>query len=257
MREIRRLRVLGVPVDAVDMEAALGFVDARIHAGGNGNCILAVNPEKTSAVRRDRALQEFFEQAGLLIPDGIGVVLAARLLHGVHFRRLAGADLMERLCQHAATNGYRLFVYGATEDVNREAVAELERRHSGLQIIGRSHGYVSADQMEGLVDQINASGADILFVGLGSPRQEHWMRQYGPRVAVKVCLGIGGSLDTVVGKVKRAPRAFRRLGLEWLYRLGRQPSRVRRQMVLPLFAWLVLRDKLFGTRCQASQENER
>ena len=97
MQEIRRLRVLGVPVDAVDMEAALGFVDARIEGAGNGKCILAVNPEKTFAVKRDRALAQFFEQAGLLIPDGIGVVLAARLLYGVRLRRLAGADLMEGL----------------------------------------------------------------------------------------------------------------------------------------------------------------
>jgi N-acetylglucosaminyldiphosphoundecaprenol N-acetyl-beta-D-mannosaminyltransferase len=216
-----------------------------------------VNPEKTFAVKRDHALEQFFEQAGLLIPDGIGVVLAARLLHGVRLSRLAGADLMERLCQHAAGSGYRLFVYGAAEEVNRAAVAELERRYPALQIVGRSHGYIPDDQTEGLVDQINASGADILFVGLGSPRQEHWMRQYGPRVACKVCLGVGGSLDTVVGKVKRAPRLFRRLGLEWLYRLGRQPSRVRRQMVLPLFVGLVLRDKLFGTPCQTGRGNHR
>lgn len=247
MKEIKRVRVLNTPVDVVEMEAALEFVDFKVRAGESGNYIVAMNPEKTFAVKRDRSLGDFLDSASLLLPDGIGIVLASRFLHGERMGRLAGADLMEAICEDSASKGHRVFVYGSSEEVNRGAVAELRRRYPGIQIVGRSHGYLARDAMDDLIAEINDSGADILMIGLGSPRQEHWMREYGPRVTARVCLGIGGSLDTIVGRVKRAPRFLQRTGLEWLYRLVREPRRARRQAVLPIFVWSVLQEKLYGT----------
>jgi len=246
MVNIQRIHVLDAPVDVIDMDAALEFVADSVSARKPGKYVLAMNPEKMFSLRRDRELSKFFDDAALLLPDGVGVVLAARFLHGARIGRVPGADLMQEICRHAAGKGYRIFIYGATEEVSRAAALEMERRYPGIQIVGRSNGYVRADKMEELVDEVNDSEADILFVALGSPRQENWMRQYGPGLKVPVCLGIGGTLDTIVGKVKRAPKLLQRLGLEWMYRLACQPGRIRRQACLPLFAWQVLRERLRG-----------
>ena len=248
MVDIQRIRVLDAPVDVINMETALAFVDDTVAARKPGNYVLAMDPEKTFALRRDRQLGDFFEDAALLLPDGIGVVLAARFLHGARIGRVPGADFMQEICRHASEKGYRVFIYGATEEVNVASVAKLKQRYPGLQIAGRANGYVSSDAMEALVDEINDSEADILFVALGSPRQENWMRDNGPGLKVPLCLGIGGTLDTIVGKVRRAPKIFQRLGLEWFYRLICQPSRIGRQRALPLFALQVAWQKLSARR---------
>jgi N-acetylglucosaminyldiphosphoundecaprenol N-acetyl-beta-D-mannosaminyltransferase len=225
------------------MRTAIQFVDSKVAEGGAAGYVVAINPEKTFALRQNEELRDFVENASLLIPDGIGVVLAARFLHGAQIGRVPGADLTQEICRHSAEKGHRVFLYGASEEVNRDAVAELRRRFPGIRIAGRANGYVQQEDMENLVDQINDSQADILFVALGSPRQEAWMRKYGPGLKVKLCLGIGGTLDTIVGKVRRAPRIVQRLGLEWLFRLVCQPSRIARQSVLPKFAFEVLAEK--------------
>jgi N-acetylglucosaminyldiphosphoundecaprenol N-acetyl-beta-D-mannosaminyltransferase len=241
---ILRVQVLGIPVDCLDMQQALAAVDTMVAAESPGNYLVAINPEKIIAARRDPHLAELIKHAAILIPDGIGVVMACRFLHHVRVRRVPGADLMQRICQDSVQKRQRIFLYGAKEEINRQAVAKLERVYPGIQIVGRSHGYVCADEMPQLVDKINSSQADIVFVALGSPRQEEWMRQFGPKLNARICMGIGGTLDTIVGNVKRAPVVFQRLGLEWLYRLICQPSRIRRQLVLPVFAWLVFEQKI-------------
>ena len=237
--------MLGVPVDVVDMITALDFVHNYVNTPKNPpGFILAVNPEKVMCIRKDRKLKIFFEKATLLIPDGIGVVKALHLFGHKNAGRVTGADLMQNICRQAPRENYRIFVYGAAEDVNRDACAELERRNPGIQIVGRSNGYVKAEEMEFLVEQINQSGADILFIALGSPAQERWLEQHASKLTtVKICQGIGGTLDTIVGKVKRAPLGWQKLGLEWLYRLVKQPKRIGRQLNLFYFVLLVLREK--------------
>jgi len=121
----------------------------------------------------------------------------------------------------------------------------LKERHGGLNIVGRSHGYVSEQDMAALVEKINASGAEILFLALGSPKQEKWLAAHKDALnTVKVCQGIGGTLDTIAGKVKRAPKIWCRCSAEWLYRLLSEPSRIKRQKVLPVFAMMVVLAKL-------------
>lgn len=238
-----RLSILDTPVDVVDMAGALDFVDHYVANAEKPGYILAINPEKVYALRENTFLQDFFRNASLLIPDGIGMVCAMRLLAGKKVSRVPGADLMQNICARSAENRYRIFIYGATEEVNCGAVEVLRRRYPGINIVGRSNGYVNPEEMADLVEQINGTGVDILFVALGSPRQEFWIHEHLPTLKIKVVQGIGGTLDTLTGHVKRAPIFFQTLGLEWLYRLISQPSRASRQKHLPLFVWSVLKAK--------------
>jgi N-acetylglucosaminyldiphosphoundecaprenol N-acetyl-beta-D-mannosaminyltransferase len=191
-----------------------------------------------------------FRHADLLVPDGIGIVLAARILHKADLERVPGCELMQNICALSAEKGYKLFIYGGKEGVNKKAVEILRLRHPSISIVGRSHGYVPQEEMGGLIDKINASGAQILFVALGSPAQEKWISTHKDELHyIRVCQGIGGTLDVIAGNVKRAPEIYCRLGLEWLYRLMDDPKRAGRQKVLPLFAWRVFRERFFHS-CQ-------
>ena len=243
MKHPDRFWVLGAPIDAVNMDSALRFVDCHIAEGTKAGVVLAMNPEKVYSLRRDPLLNRFFSEATLLLPDGIGMVLALRFLNGKKIGRVPGADLMQSLCARSPVTGHRIFIFGASEEVNRGAVEELERRHPGIRIVGRANGYLPKEKMGELVKRINASGADILFVALGSPRQEMWVQEYLPYLNIKIVQGIGGTLDTITGRVKRAPKLFQDIGLEWFYRLLSQPTRIIRQKSLPRFAWEVIRAK--------------
>jgi N-acetylglucosaminyldiphosphoundecaprenol N-acetyl-beta-D-mannosaminyltransferase len=240
-----RLPILDVWVDPVTMDQALAYVRKVVEKGVRVHSIFAVNPEKNFSVPKDRELYETFRTADLLIPDGIGVVLAAKVLHGAELSRVPGVEMMENICRLAAAEGYPIFIYGSKEEVNHKAAGELVRRYPELRIAGRSNGYVKEEEMESLVADINASGAKILFLALGSPKQERWYATYRNKLEnVRIVQGIGGTLDTIAGNVRRAPEIWCRLSLEWLYRLLSEPSRIRRQKVLPVFAAKVLLAKL-------------
>ncbi|NWF75470.1 MAG: WecB/TagA/CpsF family glycosyltransferase [Nitrospirae bacterium] len=244
MKGIERKNILGVPVDLIDMEGAIRHINDLIAGNSRNNYIFAINAEKVMALQKDSFLRQMAENASLLIPDGIGAVLALKLLYGKRAKRVPGVDLMHNICREAAEKGYKIFIYGAKEEINKKSVEKLHELYDGIKIVGRSHGYVTSDKMDYLLRQINESGADILFIALGSPKQEKWIQEYLPKLNVKVCQGIGGTLDTIVGIVKRAPESFQRLGLEWFYRLLKEPKRIRRQLVLPLFILKVLREKM-------------
>lgn len=234
-----RIDILGVPVDAVDMAGALDFLCEQVERGAGCATVFAVNPEKVMRARKDAALRDLLASATLLIPDGIGVVLAARWLGLGRLGRVPGSELMPNLCERAAARGYSVFLYGARPVVNEAAAAALQRRYPGLKIAGRQDGYLTEAEMLALVSAINASGADILFVALGSPRQEAWMHANAAALEVKVAQGVGGTFDVVAGHVNRAPPLFLALNLEWLYRLLREPRRAWRQWALVEFAALV------------------
>lgn len=240
-----RLKILNVWVDPVDMGGALKRVERFIEEGDRPHSVFAVNPEKNFSVPRDPHLHKVFSEADLLIPDGIGVVMAARILYRVHLARVPGVEMMEEICRLSARKKYKVFIYGAKEEVSAKAAAELQRRYPSLEIAGRANGYVSQEEMPALIERINDSGAQVLFLALGSPRQENWFASNAAKLhTVRVCQGIGGTLDTIAGTVKRAPQFWCRLNLEWLYRLMSEPKRIARQKVLPVFAYMVLRRKL-------------
>lgn len=244
-QHMNRLKILNVWVDPVDMNGALERVERFVEEGDRPHSVFAVNPEKNFSVPRDPQLHKVFKDADLLIPDGIGVVMAARLLYRVKLARVPGVEMMDEICRLSARKGYRVFIYGAKEEVSAKSVAELQKRYPSLEVAGRANGYVSPAEMPGLIDRINESGAQVLFLALGSPRQENWFAANAHQLhTVRVCQGIGGTLDTIAGTVKRAPRFWCRMNLEWLYRLLSEPKRIARQKVLPIFAYRVFRERL-------------
>ncbi len=236
-----RLKILNIWVDAVTRETAIEKVRSFLLRGDRPHTILASNPEKNFSVPADPVLYRVFERADLLLPDGIGMVFAARCLHGVRLKRVPGSEFIFDICRLARAEDRGVFVYGATEAVNAAACRKLTQRFAGLRIAGRSNGYVPSSEMDGLIDAINRSQAEILFVALGSPRQEKWLAEHAGRLTrVKVCQGVGGTLDTIAGTVKRAPRIWCDYNLEWLYRLLKEPKRIQRQKLLPVFAFKLL-----------------
>ena len=244
MSSPRRVTVLGVPVDCVDMDRALSAVEDMVRAS-LPRTILAVNPEKVMKAQHDPVLSRALHAAGLLIPDGIGVVYAVRLLWGERIGRVPGSELMPAICALAARQGYKVFLFGASRDVNEQSVAKLQQRYPGIPIVGYQDGFVADADMPKLVEAINVSGAQILFVALGSPKQELWMEKYLPSLHhIRVCQGVGGTFDVIAGRVRRAPALFRRANLEWFYRLITDPKRALRQVALPRFTLAVFRAKL-------------
>jgi N-acetylglucosaminyldiphosphoundecaprenol N-acetyl-beta-D-mannosaminyltransferase len=240
-----RIKILGAPLDCVDMDQSLREVEAMIE-GDRAQTVIAVNPEKVVRAQKDSALMHRLQNAGLLIPDGIGVVYAARILHRKQINRVPGSELMPAICDLAARKGFKVFLFGASPEVNEETVKVLRQKYPGIQIAGHQHGYLEEKDMPTLLNNINASQADVLFIALGSPKQELWMERYLDQLNVKVCQGVGGTFDVIAGKVKRAPSLFLKLNMEWLYRLLSNPRRLSRQGALPKFACQVLRAKIAG-----------
>jgi len=238
-----RIDILGVPVDHVNMDQAVAVVDEMI-TGERAQSIIAVNPEKIMKCRQDPGLMKQLRSAGLLVPDGIGVVVAARIFGLARMKRVPGSELMPAICELAVNKGYRIFLFGADPEVNEKTRVILLRRYPGIRIVGNRDGYLQDSDMAALVSEINASGADILFLALGSPRQELWMQKYLADTGVKVCQGVGGTFDVIAGKVRRAPAAFRNLHLEWFYRLMSNPRRILRQTALPRFLAAVMKQRL-------------
>lgn len=233
-------RFLGVPVDAVDEGAVLAAAQRAVKTGSR-LLIVAINPEKVMRAERDPELREFIARADLRIADGVGLVLASRLRGGAITSRVTGIDLMQRLCALATSEGLRVFLLGARPEVVRDAAEELGRRFPGIIIAGTHDGYFASEDAQRVAEAVRASGAQMLFVAMGSPSQERFLRDYGERTGASVLMGVGGSLDVLAGRVPRAPGSMRRLGLEWLYRLYREPWRFRRMLVLPVFLLRSLR----------------
>lgn len=237
---IERTSVLGVPVDALTMATALERAVELAKDRTTPSYVVAINPEKTFAIRQSAELAQFVQNAALALPDGVGVVWASRLLNGRKIERVPGADLAEAVCARSGVEGLNLFFYGAKEESSVAAVAELRRRYPDVRIVGRRNGYVKIEEMDALAQEIADSNADVLLVALGSPRQERWIREYAARTKVGLCLGVGGTLDTFAGTVKRAPLSWQKMNLEWLYRLLKQPSRLWRCRLLAYYAAEVL-----------------
>jgi N-acetylglucosaminyldiphosphoundecaprenol N-acetyl-beta-D-mannosaminyltransferase len=210
----------------------------RIRSRKSTFCV-AINPEKIYRARQDPELAGILEQADLRICDGVGVSLAARLLHKTHLPRCTGIDLFLTMVGLAAEEGWKVFLLGASPDSSQKARIVLASAFPGLRIAGSQHGFF--DDSAAVVKRINDSGADLLFVAMGSPRQEYWISEHRPQLKPCFLMGVGGSLDVVSGAAQRAPDILRKTGLEWLYRLLLQPTRIRRQASLPGFAVKVLR----------------
>ncbi len=239
-----RIKILNVWIDPIDEEESIKIVEGFLDKGEKLHTVFAINPEKNFSAPSDPLLYETIKRADLLLPDGIGMVIAARILYGIKISRVAGFETMNNICRLASRKGTGIFLYGAKEDVNSITAEKLPEMYPGLNISGRSSGFVREEDMLNLISQINDSGAEILFLALGSPRQEKWLSAHRELLKnIKVCQGVGGSFDVIAGKVKRSPDIWIKYNVEWLYRLLAEPKRIKRQKMLPVFAFLVVIEK--------------
>ncbi|MDO5102938.1 MAG: WecB/TagA/CpsF family glycosyltransferase [Lautropia sp.] len=226
--------------------------------------VFAMNPEKSVQSWHDPKIRALLQKANILIPDGIGTAIASLVLNGVRMHRVPGSDLMPALCERAEREGLSIYVYGASPESNAGALETIRRRWPKLRIAGSSHGFMAPGtvaDLERLDDpeladsvpaRIKAARPDIVFVGLGSPRQEQWMAEIGSHLPVGLFQGVGGTIDVLSGTALRAPAFYRKIGLEWLYRLVRQPHRWRRQLALPKFMGLLIKERLLPSGSKRS-----
>lgn len=230
------ISILGIPVHAVTMADTLALVEQymgepRVHQ------IATVNPEFVMAAQGDPAFRQVLRTADLCIPDGVGMLYAARRKGLTLPERVPGSELVYALAEQAATCGWPLFLLGAAPGVAEKAAAVFIERFPDLRIAGTYAGSPAIEENDALLRLINDSGAKLLFVAYGAPKQDKWIeRNRANLTSVRVAVGVGGSLDFVTGRAVRAPRWMQQVGLEWLHRLYKEPWRWRRMLALPRFA---------------------
>jgi N-acetylglucosaminyldiphosphoundecaprenol N-acetyl-beta-D-mannosaminyltransferase len=231
--------LMGVPIHNVTTGETIAYIARWIETGG-AHQIATVNPEFLMKARSDAAFRAVLSRTALCIPDGIGVLWAARL-RGQRLReRVAGSDLVLRLSAEAAQRGWRVFYLGAAPGVAEKAASILSARNPALHVAGCYAGSPAPEEADDIIVRVRTSRADILLVAYGAPKQDLWLDRYLTRTGAAVGIGVGGSFDFIAGIARRAPRWIQHIGLEWLYRLVREPWRWRRQLALPQFAWLTL-----------------
>lgn len=226
-----RTDVLGVTFDNVTLQEAVSRGAALAEAEGF-HYVVTPNPEFLLAAEKNEAFRTVLNGADLVLPDGVGVLYAAKLLGRPLTARVPGIDFAGGLLAHMAKHATRLFLLGAKPGVAHRAAEQLCRDYPGLAVCGTRDGYFQQDAP--VVEEIAAAGAQVVFVCLGAPKQELWMAKHGAATGAHLMVGLGGCLDVFAGEVARAPEGWRRLGLEWLYRLIKQPGRIGRMAKLPL-----------------------
>lgn len=234
--------VLGVRIDAVTMAEAVAAAESYI-AGRRPGLIATANAEMVMAAQQDGELARILAAAALVVPDGAGVVWAARYHDQPVPERVAGYDLAQALLARAAVKGYRVFFLGGAPGIADKARDIAVERYPGLNIVGVRHGFFSAQDDRQIIDEVNAAAPDILLVALGVPRQEKWLAAHFNELSVPVCMGVGGTFDVMAGVVQRAPLWMQQAYLEWLFRLLSQPSRFVRMLALPRFVLRVMTAK--------------
>ena len=227
-----RTDILGVAFDNVTMAEAVDRAMALLEREGP-HLVVTPNAEIVQQARSDPEFAALIAQADLVLPDGVGVVYASKILGRPLKGRVPGVDFAGALMDRMAKLNKRLFLLGAKPGVAEEAARRLAAQHPGLIVCGTHDGYFQEDAP--VVQAIRAARADVVFVCLGAPKQEKWAAAHGADTGARLFVGLGGSLDVFAGQVDRAPESWQRLGLEWLYRAIRQPSRFKRIAKLPGF----------------------
>lgn len=236
-----RIPVKNIGFDAVSAEEALSTASGFLREE-RGHYVVTPNPEMVWLARDRADFADALNGADLVVPDGIGILYASRILGTPLKERVPGIELASGLLRYSAGAGVPVFLLGAKPGVAERAAENLCREYPGLSVVGTGDGYFKEDGP--VLEKIRASGARLILVCLGFPRQELWMAKYRDALAPCVMLGVGGSMDVFAGDVKRAPAFWQKLGLEWFYRLLCQPSRIGRMMKLPAFLGSVLWERI-------------
>jgi len=248
----RRIQILDLPVDAITYDKWLALIENWVNPNSRPGLrpaptdtmphhVCTINPEFMMIAQRDVNFFNILTRADLCVPDGVGLLWAAKYLGHPLPERVTGSDGVPKIAARAAEKGWRLFFLGAAPGIAEKAAEILRARHPGLQIVGTYSGSPAPDEEDEIVARVNEAQADILFVAYGAPEQDKWIARNLPRLRVKMAMGVGGAFDFIAGIVPRAPLWMQRMGLEWLFRLYLQPWRFKRMLRLPLFVLAVLR----------------
>ena len=238
-----RIEMMGCQIDNLTMEETLGRVEQFI-ASGRPHQHVVVNVDKLVKASRDAGLREIINDCALVNVDGMPVVWASRLLGKPLKARVAGVDLFEALMQRASTKQWRVFLLGAREEGVSGVKSLYEAKYPGLVVAGYRNGYWKADEEPAVVEQIKAAQADLLFVAISSPKKEQFLGQYQAEMKIPFAMGVGGTFDVAVGKVKRAPLWMQNNGLEWFYRFLQEPRRMFKRYFIDdiAFFWLLAKE---------------
>ncbi len=240
-----RVSILGVKIDNVTIGEAVQRIRAWIKAGGP-HLVVTCNPEMVMTAAIDQLLAEILRRADLVVPDGIGVVWASRVLRRPVAERVPGIELMEAALAAAAREGWRVFLLGGEPGVAARAAQAMCTAFPGLRIVGEHHGFFTRQEEPEVLERIRQAEPQLLLLALGVPRQEKWAAAHLGSLKVPVAMGVGGSFNVWAGVDKRAPLWMRKIHLEWLYRIVRQPWRLRRAMAIPRFMAAVLWARFTG-----------
>ncbi len=235
--------ILGVRVDNLSREEALDRIEILI-SGKTGGHVVTVNPEFVVQARSDSKFMDVLNRADLALADGVGITYAAKLAGETLKARMPGVDLLQELARVAAQRGYSIFLLGGAPGVAEEVANVLVSSYENLQVAGTYAGSPDQAEEDIIVSMIRRASPDLLFVAYGAPNQDFWVHRNLDRLKPVVAMGVGGSFDYISGRAKRAPSWMIQLGLEWLFRLVREPWRWRRMLRLPVFAYLVIIDAL-------------
>lgn len=254
------LYVLGCRVDNVDASQAAARIAQLMRAGKPAH-VVTLGAEMAVLASKDARYREALNSADLIVPDTVGVVFASRLLGRPVPQRVAGIELAERTIARCARRRIPIYLLGAADGIAAKAGVELAARFPGLRIAGTHHGYFIPDEEADVARAIRNSAAPLVFVGMGFPQQELFIARNLDRIGSAVCIGVGGSFDIWSGRLHRAPDAVRKAGMEWFYRLVREPHRLKRQLALPRFVAQVtaqaLRQRIGAMRKNADAQRSR
>lgn len=230
-----KVLIMDVPINNVTMEEAANQMVGYLQGTGQ-HTVFTPNPEIIMEAQDDKEMMTILKKADLVVADGIGVVLASKVLKVPTLpERVGGFDLMQNVLNKIKDTDIRVYFLGSKPGVAAEAAKNMRKKYAGINIVGASDGYFTQDDEPALINTIKDLNVNLLLVGLGAPRQEKWINQHLEELGVKVAVGVGGSLDVMAGVVKRAPEIYQKLGLEWFYRLITNPKRAKRMTNLPVF----------------------
>ena len=237
---IEPIKILGVPVHPMTMQEAVTALEERMQADMQ-TFVVTANAEIIMMCQEDAGYNQIIShEAELVLPDGAGAVWAGRHLGYKVPERVAGFDLYNQLLALSAKKGYKAYFFGGSPGVAEAAKAKSEELYPGVNIVGCHNGYFTDADVPAIIDAVNESGAEMLFVALGAPKQEKWILEHRNELKPRILMGIGGSFDVLAGKMERAPKWMQDASLEWAFRLYKQPSRFMRMMALPRFALKVM-----------------
>ncbi len=233
------INILGVNISQLTMSETINKALAFLEDGKN-HVIYTPNSEIIYEAYKNSAFADILNSADINTADGIGVVYASKILKRPLSERVAGYDFLNNLIKKAAPLNKKVFLFGSKPGVAEEAAEELLRKYPGIVICGTRDGYFKDTESEQIANEIKQTEPDIVLVCLGAPKQENWIYKYKDIIGAKIIMGAGGSLDVLAGKVERAPEKWQKAGLEWAYRLKKEPKRFIRMTALPKFGFTVL-----------------